>query len=106
LFVEDLLNAYDAAQKHIEQAAGKIYNIGGGINNTMSIWLEFRPRLEKLVGHPVEAQFGTWRPGDQRIYVSDIRKAQRELDWQPEVELEEGLQRLADWVLSNKQLFR
>ncbi len=106
LFVEDLLNAYDAAQKHIEQAAGKIYNIGGGINNTMSIWLEFRPMLEKLVGHPVEAQFGTWRPGDQRIYVSDIRKAQRELDWQPEVGLEEGLQRLADWVLSNKQLFR
>lgn len=106
LFIEDLLNAYDAAQIHIEQAAGKIYNIGGGINNTMSIWLEFRPMLEKLVGHPVEAQFGTWRPGDQRIYVSDIRKAQRELNWEPRVGVQEGLQRLADWVLSNRQLFR
>jgi len=106
LFIEDLLDAYDAAQEHIEHAAGQIYNIGGGIKNTMSVWLEFRPMLEKLVGHWVEAQFGAWRPGDQRIYISDIRKAQLELNWQPVVGVEEGLHRLAAWVLANKQLFR
>jgi len=106
LFVEDLLDVYDAAQEHIEHAAGQIYNIGGGIKNTMSVWLEFRPILEKLVGHRVEAQFGAWRPGDQRIYISDIRKAQFELNWQPAVGVEEGLHRLAAWVLANKQLFR
>ncbi len=106
LFVEDLLDAYDAAQAHIEQAAGKIYNIGGGPQNTMSIWLEFRSKLEKLVGHSVEAQYGEWRPGDQRIYVSDIRKAQRELGWKPKVGIDEGIQRLANWVMANSQLFR
>lgn len=106
LFIEDLLNAYDAAQEHIEHAAGQIYNIGGGTQNTMSIWLEFRPVLEKLVGSPIEARYAEWRPGDQRIYISDIRKAQRELHWKPQVGVEEGLQRLVDWVMINGQLFR
>lgn len=106
LFVDDLLNAYDAVQEHIEHAAGQIYNIGGGPQNTMSIWLEFRPILEKLVDTPIEVRYAKWRPGDQRIYVSDIRKAQRELHWRPTVSVEEGLQRLVQWVMANRQSFR
>lgn len=105
LYVEDLLNAYDAALDHLDTAAGQVYNIGGGADKTMSVWLEFGPILEKLFGRPVEVAHSDWRPGDQRIYVSDIRKAQSELGWTPTVGVEEGIRRLHDWVIANRDLF-
>jgi CDP-paratose 2-epimerase len=35
------------------------------------------------------------------VYVSDIRKAMRDLDWRPQVGVREGLTRLAEWVREN-----
>jgi len=105
LFIEDLLNAYDAALDHIDSTAGQVYNIGGGPANTMSIWIEFKPILEKLLGRPLPATSGDWRPGDQRIYVSDIRKAARDLNWTPKIGVTEGVERLYRWVLENRNLF-
>jgi CDP-paratose 2-epimerase len=59
-----------------------------------------RECLKELLGRFPEAQQGPWRPGDQRIYISDIRKALRDLDWTPEVTIREGLQRMIeDWQL-------
>ncbi len=106
LFVDDLLNVYDLAIANIKTAAGKIYNIGGGSKNVMSVWEEFGPMLEKLVDHPLPVERSDWRPGDQRIYVSDIRKAQVDLGWNPQTGVEEGIQKLYDWVRSNIHLFQ
>jgi len=105
LYIDDLLDAYDAAVTRIDRAAGQIYNVGGGAANQLSIWQEFQPLLEKLLGHAIPVSRGDWRPGDQRIYVSDIRKAARELDWQPKVDVETGITRLFTWVSDNKALF-
>jgi CDP-paratose 2-epimerase len=105
LFVEDLLDAYDAAIAHRETAAGEIFNIGGGPTNTMSIWAEFGQYLQELLGQEVPVQYSDWRVGDQRLYVSDIRKAQKELEWTPTYDIRHGLQRLYDWVMQNKALF-
>ncbi len=106
LYIDDLLDAYDAAVTHIERAAGQVYNVGGGVRNQLSIWCEFAPLLEGLIGHPIHVARRAWRPGDQRIYVSDIRKAARELDWQPRVQVEEGVERLYEWVVRNRLLFQ
>jgi CDP-paratose 2-epimerase len=106
LFVEDLLDAYDAAVEQIHHSAGKVYNIGGGQANTISVWTEFGPILEKLIGHPLETTFGAWRPGDQKVFVSDIRKAERELGWKPKFGVRAGVQRLFDWVSANRSLFK
>ena len=105
LFVEDLLNAYDAAVEKIDVAAGQIYNLGGGPENVMSIWSEFRPILERLLGRPIEVGRGDWRPGDQRVFYADIRKAERELSWKPMIGVEEGIGRLFKWVQENRNLF-
>lgn len=105
LFVEDLLDAYDAAQAHIDIAAGQVFNVGGGSPNTLSIWTEFRPLLEKLVGHVLPATMGDWRPGDQKVFISDIAKAEKMLGWKPRVGVEEGVRRLYDWVVTNRSLF-
>jgi CDP-paratose 2-epimerase len=105
LYVDDLLDAYDAAVAHIDRAAGKVYNVGGGPANTLSIWWEFGLMLERLVGHPVSVSWRDWRPGDQRIYVSDIRKIRQHLGWEPCIGVEEGIQRLYKWIVDNQYLF-
>jgi CDP-paratose 2-epimerase len=105
LHVDDLLNAYDAAIAKIDTVRGRVYNLGGGPGNTMSIWTEFGPMLEKLLGKPIPVARGDWRPGDQKVFVADIRKAERELGWKPKVGVEKGVERLFGWVKGNQNLF-
>jgi CDP-paratose 2-epimerase len=82
LYVDDLLDAYDAAIANIDFAAGQVYNIGGGPQNTISIWREFGPLLSRLLNKEIQVRWGNWRPGDQRIFIADTRKALQQLDWQ------------------------
>lgn len=105
LFIDDLLAAFDRARAVLQPGTGRVYNIGGGPERTISVWSEFGPLLERLVGRPVRVSFGEWRPGDQRVYISDIRKARRELGWEPRVGVEEGIRRLYEWVVANRALF-
>lgn len=106
LFVEDLLNAYDAAIARSDRAAGQVYNVGGGPAQQLAVWSEFGPLLEALLGRQIPVTWGEWRPGDQRIYVSDVRKAAQDLGWQPQVGVEEGITRLFAWVSANRVLFQ
>ncbi len=105
LFVDDLLDAYDLAVEKINVAKGQVYNLGGGPRNVMSIWTEFQPKLEKLLGKPLTVSRGDWRPGDQRVFYADIRKAEKELGWKPRIDVEIGVRKLFDWVMENKHLF-
>jgi CDP-paratose 2-epimerase len=105
LFITDLLDAYEAAVQQIDRAAGQIYNVGGGPAHNLSIWREFGPLLEELLGRPVPVSYGEWRPGDQPVYISDIRKIERELGWTPKVGVREGVQRLFEWTQANQALF-
>jgi CDP-paratose 2-epimerase len=101
LFVDDLLDAYDAAVDKIEVARGRVYNIGGGPANAVSI-LELIDHVSALSGKTVPYRNGAWRLGDQRIYVSDIRRAKNELGWEPRVPWRRGVETLRNWVLANR----
>ena len=105
LYVDDLLNAYDLAITHAEISAGEVFNVGGGIANTISIYNEFFPILEKMLGKKIRVEWGDWRPGDQKVFVSDIRKAAKLLKWKPAVSVNSGLNKLFEWVKSNKEMF-
>lgn len=105
LFIDDLLDAYAAAVANIDTAAGEVYNIGGGPENTISIWAEFGPILEELLGEPIPVTYETWRPGDQPVYISDIRKAKRELGWEPRIGVQQGTRCLYAWIKENRCLF-
>lgn len=105
LYVNDLIRAYDMAAKNIAKTQGNIYNIGGGKNNSISIWLEFKPILEKLFNKEILSTFSNWRPGDQPIFISDIRKAKIDFNWSPQVSVVDGISKLHKWVTNNKKLF-
>ena len=79
--------------------------IGGGKDNTLSIWKEFGPLLEKELGQKIPVSWQTWRSGDQRVFIADINKAKQDFGWEPEIDVETGIQKLFDWVRSNQNLF-
>lgn len=98
LHVDDLVAAMLAATDNIGATAGRIYNIGGGPANALSIWVECRPLLEEALNVTPHLSTGPWRPGDQRVYISDIRRAQQEFGWRPAISPQQGICSLADWA--------
>ena len=106
LHVDDLIIAYKLGIERIDELKGQAFNVGGGATNTLSIWTEFGPLLEELAGRPISVHHGDWRPGDQRIFVADIQKAQDELDWMPRISPQEGIRDLYQWVNQNPELFQ
>ena len=104
LHVRDLITAFEAAIEHIDISKGQAYNIGGGPVNTLSL-LELINRLRAKSDREVSVDFDQWRPGDQKVYVSDIRKAKEELGWEPLIGVGVGLSDLRQWVEANFELF-
>lgn len=104
LFIKDLIDLYSLSIKHIDTVQGQAYNVGGGLENSMSLFTLIR-MLEALVGRKIPIKFDDWRPGDQKIFISDITKAKRDLGWVPNTSSGEGVQSLFEWVKTNKVLF-
>src|SRR5581483_10742739 len=97
LYVGDLVKGFEMAFNSIKKTNGQIYNVGGGPKNTISIWMEFGPILEKLLGSKLNATFKKERPGDQKIFISDIRKAVKDFGWTPKTDFPSGLKNLHNW---------
>lgn len=103
LYIDDLLDAFDAALGQLDTTGGQVYNIGGGPGNTLSL-LELLGLLEAKLDKQIKPAFDAWRPGDQKVYVSNIAKAQRDFGWAPQTSIEAGLDRLIAWAGENKEL--
>jgi CDP-paratose 2-epimerase len=97
LHAEDLIRLYAAAYEHRERVAGEIFNIGGGLENSLSL-LELFQLLGRLTGTELKFTHNPPRPSDQRVFVADIGKAARLLAWQPQVSKEAGIARMLRWV--------
>jgi CDP-paratose 2-epimerase len=112
LYVADLVQAMKIAQNEMEQLTGSAFNIGGGVENTISL-LELLKIIEDMQGEPIDAEFGDWRPGDQKYYVSDIAKFRAAGNWAPQVNAYDGIENLYKWLadfrnipLNNKAYLR
>jgi CDP-paratose 2-epimerase len=104
LWVGDLVECYERSLERIDAIRGEAFNIGGGPANTLSL-LELVERIERRLGDRLELAFADWRPGDQRVFVADVDKAERLLGWSPRVGVTEGLDRLLAWVDDHRFLF-
>jgi CDP-paratose 2-epimerase len=104
LFVDDLVDCFHRCVERIGEVSGRIFNIGGGPDNTLSL-LELIAILEKQTGRRMEVGYDDWRPGDQRVFICDVRKAEQELGWKPTTTAEEGVRKLHDWVAAHPSLF-
>jgi CDP-paratose 2-epimerase len=103
LFVRDLIDALLLAQRHIGRLAGKTFNIGRGRANATSL-LEVVDLIRELHGTKPSVQFAAWRPGDQKYYVSDIRRFTHATGWTPQVGLRQGIAELYAWLCQTRGL--
>lgn len=104
LHVNDLIDLFDLAAANIDSVKGNAFNVGGGPENQMSL-LELLTMLEEISGRGIQPTYEAWRPGDQKIYVSDIQRVKKELGWAPGTPKQEGIRMLWEWVDGNKGLF-
>ena len=102
LHIEDLV---DAVEKFIFSENVGVFNIGGGPGNTVSL-LELIKILEEITGVKPKLSFANWRKADQKVYISNIKKAENILGWRPRIGVIEGVKKLVYWVSSNIDLFR
>jgi CDP-paratose 2-epimerase len=101
LHVDDLVHAYEAAIRSPDRIAGQAFNVGGGPGSVLSL-LDLVQMLQERLKRRIPLRWNDWRPGDQRVYVSDIRKLETTLDWTPEIDMGTGVAELIDWVAENR----
>ena len=101
--VRDLLHASDMVELYlqvandIEKVKGQVFNIGGGIQNSLSL-LELFDILEKELGINMEYIKLPPRESDQRLFVADIQKITNAIGWKPKVDKYSGIKQMLGWV--------
>ena len=97
LFVDDLVDAMRLAVRRMPAVRGEAFNVGGGPGNAVSL-LDVLSCVADRLGRDVATDFGDWRVGDQKYYVSDTAKLEQAVRWRPRVSPAEGIGRLCDWL--------
>jgi dTDP-glucose 4,6-dehydratase len=78
---------------------GEVYNIGG---MEVAENLTIAKRILQAVGRPETLlSFVRDRPGHDRRYALNCKKAEEELGWKPIISLDEGLRQTVKWYESN-----
>jgi CDP-paratose 2-epimerase len=101
LYADDMVNLYLEVVKKIDKTKGQVFNIGGGIRNSLSL-LELFNFLEaeldvKLIYKKIPA-----RESDQKVFVADITKIEKFIGWEPKTEKFCGIAKMLKWIDSNE----
>jgi CDP-paratose 2-epimerase len=100
LFIDDLVQAFKLAYKKADSLSGEAFNMGGGLENSVSL-NEFLDLVEELTGENITRYYSDWRAGDQKYYVSNTRKFSSLTGWKPQYGIREGVDRLYQWLLDS-----
>jgi CDP-paratose 2-epimerase len=98
LHAEDMKILYFSALSSSQATGGTVLNIGGGAANSLSL-LELFSMLEGILNINLSYSRLPARESDQKVFVADIKKAKKLLNWQPKISTEEGLHKMIKWLL-------
>jgi CDP-paratose 2-epimerase len=94
---DDVTALYLKAVEKIDAIQGRVFNIGGGIKNSLSL-LELFAILESELDIQLEYTHLPPRESDQRVFVADISKIKDYINWEPGVGKEQGIKKMINWV--------
>jgi CDP-paratose 2-epimerase len=103
LHVDDAVDTYLAAWRNIDAVSGRVFNLGGGPANAISLRQLIR-HIESVTGRPVQLSFEDWRAGDQRYFVADAREARETLGLSQPKAWRQGVAELAEWLAGARGL--
>jgi CDP-paratose 2-epimerase len=97
LHAEDMIELYFSSLKNVDKVAGEAFNIGGGIDNSLSL-LELFHLLENITNTKLNYTKLPVRSSDQRVFVSNSSKLEALTGWKPRVSPESGIKMMIDWL--------
>jgi CDP-paratose 2-epimerase len=97
LYIDDLIDAYLKAYKNIDKVSGQIFNIGGGVENAISLNKSIK-LLKVLLNTKIILKYKEVRPGDQKVYISDNSKLKKHLGFVVKTGYSNGLPKLLTWL--------
>lgn len=104
LYIDDLVDLYCRAIEVEPNLGSYVFNVGGGPTQAISL-LELIGLIGERLGYSLDVNFSEWRPGDQRVYVSDIRAISSAFAWTPRVSVLRGVSALLEWITQHRDLF-
>lgn len=96
LFADDMVSLYYSAFEKANSLKGGVFNIGGGMGNSLSL-LELFSFLEQRLNITMKYTKISVRSSDQKIFVADISKIERLLNWSPKYSFADGLDKMIYW---------
>ena len=97
LHAEDMISLYYTALNNVDKVCGQAYNIGGTMEQSLSL-LELFAMLEDILGIRMEYVQLPPRQSDQKVFVADIEKIHSRIGWMPQVSAREGVEAMVQWV--------
>ena len=92
-----MVNLYFKAIKNFNKISGKAYNIGGGYKNSLSI-IELLIFLEEQLKIKIKIKKNKIRETDQKIFIADIKKIKKDINWYPIIDHKKGLKNYLKWI--------
>jgi CDP-paratose 2-epimerase len=106
LFMDDVLRLVKLQMDRISHCRGEVFNLGGGVANSLSL-LEATRLVESKLGRSMPIPYeDAPRAADIALYYTDNRKAARVLGWQPQITLQQGFNAIFDWIRKNEAELR
>jgi CDP-paratose 2-epimerase len=102
LHADDIKKLYLTAADKIDIISGQAFNIGAGMDNSLSL-LELFALLEKLLNINLNYTKIPVRESDQKVFVADINKISKMVQWQPRISPVEGIDNTIKWLLSRNK---
>ena len=98
LHSSDLVELYESAYRNKDSVSGKIFNIGGGVSNSLSLLELFQILENKLKIKKMHFKKLVRRKSDQDFFVADISYVKSLINWEPKVSFLEGIDRMITWT--------
>jgi CDP-paratose 2-epimerase len=103
LFIDDLVKLYYLCFTS-NNFKYRVFNVGGGFKNSISL-IELLDILEKKLNRKLNKEFLPWRPGDQKVYISDIRLTTNVFKWKILNDKNMGISKIFEWIVKNVKHF-
>jgi CDP-paratose 2-epimerase len=97
LHASDIVKLYFKSIENIERAKGQAFNIGGGMENSLSL-IELFEILEKELDVELRYKKLPWRKTDQKVFIADNSKAKEMIGWRTEIDKISGIKNTLEWV--------
>ncbi|WP_457559330.1 NAD-dependent epimerase/dehydratase family protein [Candidatus Harpocratesius sp.] len=115
LYISDLISLVEHFINHVKSNYSQfrsnfsikplIFNVGGGLSNSVSL-REVLDIISRDLNEPLHIDYDSTRDGDQKVYISDISKVSRVLDWKPQISPKIGIHNVIEWTKAHLALFQ